>query len=342
VLAELAERFGPTRVFSPTALEHYVACPFRFFLEDVLRLDPLEEPEEAVESTRRGAAVHRALSRLHRRLAGRPAADPVAADVTEQLLADLDAAVEESVERAPSPASKELWRLEGRRLRRAAVRYAGQWRKFVEPWRPHGAAPRPTHFEADFGLPDAPHEALRIAADGGEVRVGGRIDRVDLAELPDGGVGFWVIDYKTGRSANYSAADLTSLRRLQLTLYALAVERVFLAGRPARPLGLAYWLVTDTGPKSVLPAGRQPTAWLGSADSWHAFRARLERWVAGLASHIRAGDFPLAPRDEDCTDTCPYAQVCRISQSRRTGKAWALSLPAALLPPSPLAGEGTE
>src|SRR5205814_3083692 len=39
VAAELTRRFGPDRVFSPTALETYVACPFRFWLEPVLRLE---------------------------------------------------------------------------------------------------------------------------------------------------------------------------------------------------------------------------------------------------------------------------------------------------------------
>ena len=63
-----------------------------------------------------------------------------------------------------------------------------------------------------------------------------------------GSVGFWVIDYKTGKAGYYTGADLKEYRRLQLTLYALAVEEVFLAGRPARPLELAYWLVTEDSP----------------------------------------------------------------------------------------------
>src|SRR5205085_12406942 len=65
VAAELARRFGPDRVLSPTALETYVACPFRFWLEHGLRLQPLDDPAEEVEHTRRGAAFHRALARFH-------------------------------------------------------------------------------------------------------------------------------------------------------------------------------------------------------------------------------------------------------------------------------------
>src|SRR5262249_62150668 len=68
VIARVADLFGPEHILSPTALEEYVACPFKFFLRHALRLEPLEDPREEIEVTRRGQAFHRALARLHRRL----------------------------------------------------------------------------------------------------------------------------------------------------------------------------------------------------------------------------------------------------------------------------------
>jgi ATP-dependent helicase/DNAse subunit B len=334
IARDLAERFGPAKVFSPTALEAYVACPFRFWLEHVLRLEPLDDPGEEVEHTRRGAAVHRALSRLHAAL--RESAVPLHhPELPESLNADFTARIEQAVEeyvaRAPSAASRELWRLEARRLRRAADKYRRHWQTFRDPWHKPGAVPVPHSFEAGFGLPAEdgrdPAPPLVIDVNGVEVRIGGRIDRVDVAELADG-VGFWVIDYKTGRGQNYTPADIAAFRKLQLPLYAVAVERVLLKDRPARPLGLAYWLVTDVGAKGVLPAGaKQVLSWLTDAGRWPKFRAQLEAWVATLATHVRAGDFPLAPRSEHCTDTCPFGPVCRITQSRNTGKLFPLPLP---------------
>jgi ATP-dependent helicase/nuclease subunit B len=328
VLADLRERFGPDKVLSPTALESYVACPFRFFLEQVLRLEPLEDPAEEVEHTRRGAAVHRALARLHHRLKSDEVHAPTP-ELDDRFTAELRGAIEEYAGRVSSPAAQALWRLEGRRLERAAARYRLHWEKFQSPWREHGSVPRPHWFEAEFGLDPAasPHPPLVLRVDGVEVRIGGRIDRIDITELPDGSLGFWVIDYKTGRSIYYGGGDLVAMRRLQLTLYALAVERVLLAD--ARPLGLAYWLVADAGPKLALPAGRSPSAWLTSAEQWPRFRQQLEKWVATLVSHIRRGDFPLKPRSEHCTDTCPFGQVCRIAQSRSVEKDWELPLPSA-------------
>jgi ATP-dependent helicase/DNAse subunit B len=334
VIADVAAVFGPEHVFSPTVLEDYVACPFKFFLRHALRLEPLEEPREGIEVTRRGQAFHRALARLHRRLRD-DAVDLPNDEVARQAQEEMTRAVEEDVRRAPSLASQELWRLEGQRLLRLAGRYAVQWQRFVDPWLEKGVAPRPHHFEIDFGLPAAdgvePHGPLVIRVEGVEVRVSGRIDRVDVAELPDGSAGFWIIDYKTGRSTHYTSSDLSEFRRLQLTLYAMAVEEVLLAGRGARPLGLAYWLVGEKGPKVALPV-RNEVLWLTETAKWRTVRETLRDWVAQLVSHIRAGAFPLQPRSDDCTETCAFGQVCRITQARAVGKPGLLALPRDIPP----------
>jgi hypothetical protein len=237
--------------------------------------------------------------------------------------------VQEDVHRAPSPASKELWRLEGRRLIKLALRYGEQWQKFVKPWTDRKIAPVPQYFEVDFGLPSAdspmPYGPLVIRDEEIEVRVSGRIDRVDITEFADETF-FWIIDYKTGRSASYTSAGLMEFRKLQLTLYALAVEQVLLADHKARPLGLAYWLVAESGPKLALPT-RNQLLWLEETKRWRDIRECLQAWVLTLARNIRAGVFPLAPRDENCTQTCDFGQICRITQARGIQKNWRLPLP---------------
>ena len=45
-----------------------------------------------------------------------------------------------------------------------------------------------------------------------EVRLGGRIDRVDVAET-EAGTFFWIVDYKTGRSVELLAASLKTVQR---------------------------------------------------------------------------------------------------------------------------------
>jgi ATP-dependent helicase/nuclease subunit B len=332
IQAELATRFGPGTILSPTALENYVACPFKFFVRSVLKVAPLEEPPEEIESTNQGQAFHRALARLHGRRKESGAHHPDDA-VNEELLRYLDDVIKQEAERS-SHAGKVLWDLEGKRLKRFGQRYGSHWRKHVKAWNERAIYPRPELLEVAFGLPtgedDGRGTRLVVCVDGIEVSVSGRIDRIDIAELPDDqGLGFWVIDYKTGRGANYVARELHEFKKLQLTLYALAAEEVLLAGRRARPMGLAYWLVAEKGVKTGMPGHHQATAWLDDASAWERIRVTLRSWIVRLARGIRAGEFPLKPRSESCTATCDFGEVCRIGQVRKVveRKTWRLPLP---------------
>jgi len=329
VSAILQDRCGPLKKFSPTALETYVTCPFRFLLQNVLRLQALDEPSEEIEHTRRGLAFHRALSRLHIHLKHVGIHAPIE-EVGGHVERQLNDAVAEYAKIAPSLAARVLWEIEGKRLQRSARKYVRHWREFVGPWHEQGVAPRPERFEEAFGLSTAQGQAAPLVLNhaGVEVRLGGRIDRVDFAEVDDG-IGFWIIDYKTGKGTNYDPKDLREFRRLQLMLYALAVQEVLLAGQAARPLGLAYWLVTDCGPKQVMPAKRHAMSWLGNAGAWREVQETLRGWVARLVGDLRQGEFVLQPRDEDCTNTCDFAEVCRIGASRLVveGRPRRLELP---------------
>ncbi len=186
ILQELEQRFGPERILSPTALEEYVTCPFRFFLSNVLRLEPLEEPREEIEVTRRGQAFHRALARLHRRLQQEEIHQPDDS-LSARTCAEIQLAIDEDIRRAPSPAARELWRLEGQRLLRRAERYSGHWRKFLDPWQEKGLGPRPHFFEIDFGLPAEDGTALAAwSADHPRRLAGGAHQRPDRPGGPGG------------------------------------------------------------------------------------------------------------------------------------------------------------
>jgi len=301
----VAERFGPAAVFAPTSLEDYITCPFKFFMSRVLNLAPLDEPTEEIEGHRRGAAYHRALRRTHDEALRTPGRTH-----GEMLAEHLRGAAGEYADRAASPALKMLWRLEGERLSRNAGRYDTQLQQFRGP-KSGAAGSAPLRFEENL--------SVTVDHDGQVVRLAGRIDRMDVQVLADGTTGFWVIDYKTGRST-YSSAEVARLARVQLPVYALAAEEKF----SGRPLGLLYWLPAGKGPVYALP--KKSTDWI-TQDGWPAVRDRLRQWLAGLVRRIRAGEFPLRPRSEDCTASCDFGQVCRITQCRGVEKDWELPLP---------------
>jgi hypothetical protein len=59
-MAALAAHRLDARAFSPTALQHFAACPYRFLLYTVHRLEPREEPVqiELMDPLTRGSLVH--------------------------------------------------------------------------------------------------------------------------------------------------------------------------------------------------------------------------------------------------------------------------------------------
>ena len=67
--AELSQRYGMAHIWSASRLNRYNGCPFGFFIEQILRLEPLLDPEEGLDVLQRGSLLHAILEDLYRRLA---------------------------------------------------------------------------------------------------------------------------------------------------------------------------------------------------------------------------------------------------------------------------------
>ena len=153
------------------------------------------------------------------------------------------------------------------------------------------------------------------------VRVGGRIDRIDVGRV-DGTTVFTIVDYKTSRSGGKKLDTLESGRTLQIVLYALRDRppRTTSSAATARPWQLGYWYIRETGfATRRLPGKRikkgDPLPPLDAAV-WNSLVATLEQIIPRLVSGIRAGQFPVYNADPTCTSGCPYNTVCRVAQIR--------------------------
>jgi hypothetical protein len=281
------------------------------------------------------------MSRLHSEIAIEGKTDPNSPAFRSRFEGQLQTAIQEYSQASASAFTRKLWELEGQRLLRTTRNYGSEWAEFKNSWQSSGCNPEPAIFEKAFGFKegiavDAPvtTPALTIERQGLTAKVGGRIDRVDTAKVGKETL-FWVIDYKTGMPGNYSLAMFQKMERLQLTLYALAAQKLFFPNSSARPLGLVYWFVAHKeGMKTVFPKqkkikGKYVIPGLGE---WNAYVERLEGWVLEIVTRIRSAMFPLAPREEKSCIGCPYSQSCRISQSRNLKKDWTFSLPSASAP----------
>lgn len=317
VVRRISEGYGPTRpVFSASQLETLAACPFKFYLRHVLLLEPPDDREEFDEdSTRRGHLMHAALETLHQVLRSEPGdSTPLPDRVRERVEAVIDAQLDRELEPA-SDVDRGLRAIDAERLRRTGRRYARQFAAYHD-----GTAAVECHaFEVEFGKEGSAHPGLTLGGESDGLGLQGMIDRIDLVRV-DGRVFFRIIDYKTGSCPSRRQVD--EGLALQLPLYALAAERLILASEGAEPLDAAYWGLRDEGFKPVLRVAKLDRGEVRPGLDWPDYVRRLEAFVLALVARLRGAEFPVYPREADCTRSCEYRFTCRIGQLRAARKVW--------------------
>jgi RecB family exonuclease/inactivated superfamily I helicase len=274
---------APPRVWSVSALETYLGCPFRFFAQHVLKLEEEPEDEEVMDPRRQGQFVHEVFEQFfaawqaagHRAIAlnNLGAARELFAEVVERALAKLPDA-EAGLERTRllgSPAAAGLgeavFRMEAERTTPVSERLLEH--------RLEG--------EFSFATPAGPRTAT----------VRGKADRLDL--LADGT--FRLIDYKLGWPPDRRKA-------LQLPIYSVCAEQTLRTYRGRSwTLGEATYLAFK-GPRRVVPLFTSP------ADREKVLADAQDRLVSTIDA-INAGQFPPTPDDVFRCETCSYAAVCR-------------------------------
>jgi ATP-dependent helicase/nuclease subunit B len=283
-LASVAEHLtSPTDLEHPISasrLERWLSCPHAYLLEHVLRVEPVENPEELLEidAMERGSVVHDILERwlLEQLQDGTvpPPSQPWPPPARERLLEIGEEVCDEAQARGVT-GHPLLWRRDRLQILGDLVQFldADDDRRARGGLTPIGA-------ERAFGMDGAEAVYLDLG-DGRTIAVRGKIDRVDRAA--DGTV--VVADYKTGRRDSYSKlTEDTPLgedgTKLQLVIYGLALQE----GEPPPPVRSEYWFTSSKGEFKVK----------GYRLS-DRIVAELQRALRITVDGIAAGRFPMKP-----------------------------------------------
>ncbi len=341
-----AREFGADHLWSPSQLETYAECPFKFFGRQALQLTPAPELALASDFARRGQLLHEVLAQLYAELTAEGALSGAEAADAAQVLAEQFRAMVDQVARVrPGRGLDAAMReIERRQIAAWAERLALQHAAYHAGHQHLDAPLTPTYFEASFGPRNRRSEStadavlstpdpfeLTVPVDGGQERVmfGGQIDRIDVGRVGDRTV-FNVIDYKSGRTI-IDQAKIESGKQLQLALYAMAAEHLLLADQQAAPLSASYWPVGGKGAGGFALGGRgaKPLQFnqvregaVEPAPGWDRLRGVLVQRVGELIAAIRGGKFPVFNDDEGCTKFCELRTICRIAQVRSLEKSW--------------------
>lgn len=240
---------SPTQLgTSATRLEAWAKCPHAYLLAHVLRIEPLEVPEDALQITAldRGNLVHAVLEAFVEEIfAEERVPDPVTAwpDGDRRRLAEIAADACDDYHRRGLTGRAIFWQRDRRRILEDLDRF------LVEDDRHRRATgTRPVAAELPFGYLGAP-PVLFPLADGRTVPVRGKADRVDQGD--DGTL--HVVDYKTGKTTSYmglSAEDPHQAgRRLQLAVYSQAARQHVLdtSSGPVASVRAEYWFTSTPG-----------------------------------------------------------------------------------------------
>jgi ATP-dependent helicase/nuclease subunit B len=328
----LCQAFSSGRCFTASELESYAACPYRFLVEKILGVEPVDDVTLQLDVLERGQIVHNVLASFHHLVnqsLGRPGSPLELAE--EEYEGLMRRALEESLPRPSSnPVQNALNEVNRRHIeawlaeyRNQCVSYDGLWRQLDEPLVGE-------FFEASFGKSKnrdaagvAVERAFEMPVDGGTIRISGRIDRIDTGKAEGRNI-FNILDYKTGKSVRFSLEDVQRGTCLQLPLYALAARDLLLKERNAIAWQAGYWKVAGDGYKesSSLVMHKQADGGIAETDDAKACFTALKAIIPALVRNIRRGRFPVFSGDRDCTRYCPFHTVCRIRQIRAMGKTW--------------------
>lgn len=304
------------RSFSPTALQNYSACPYRFFLQAVHRLQPREDPAaiEVIDPLTRGSLFHKVQYQVLTMLreAGllplTPSTRAQAIDLVDDVLNRVALTFREKL----APAIDKVWE-DGINAIRADLR---EWLRRAseaeDGWVPF-------KFELGFGLADRDREDEDPASVPDPVRLdlhtstGESVSlalrgSIDLVERHVSG-NLRATDHKTGKARASDGVVVGGGKYLQPVLYALACERLL---EGAVEAGRLYYCTSDGGFTSVeVPLNEISRAEGG--DVAHIISRALEE-----------GFLPAAPEKGAC-DWCDYRAVCGpleyIRTSRKPGTA---------------------
>ena len=181
---------------SPTSLESWATCPFRYLLQRVLRVREVERPEatDRIGPLEHGSLVHKVLAEFLDGVEPRTAPDQPWDDAERGLLLAIGERHCNEAESEGLTGRPLLWKLDRRRILRELERFLDT---DEEIRRALGVVPRASARELAFGFGgDSGAPASITLADGRVVRFHGFIDRVDQG--PSGSP-IVVFDYKTGR-----------------------------------------------------------------------------------------------------------------------------------------------
>ncbi len=288
-----------TKAYSPTGLQRFAACPYQFYLSEMLHLRPRDEALalEEIDPATKGRLFHEVQQQVFVALQSAGLL-PVTEANLDQAQAALGRAFVATVSEAEDelvPAIGPVWRREMESLRVELTGWLQHVARNHRDWTPR-------HAELVFGLSNFGPKVRDPASVPQAAQVEGyRLHgAVDLVEARADGT-LRITDHKTGKKPLLHALYVGGGEVLQPLGYALAVENVL--GATVQSGRLYY--CTQAGQHHVVEIPLDDDA-----------RAKWRQVMATIDQQLEQGFLPAAPRRGACA-YCDQAAVCGPQAEQR-------------------------
>ena len=294
---------------SPSGVETWAACPFRYFLGRVLDVEPTERPEDdeawAISAIDRGSLIHAILEAFFRKLQedGRPGPGEAYSQVDRELLEQLAKENFQRVESLGQTGYRLAWLNEQTAIQldlRTVLVKDEEFRSKLSV--------KPEFFEQGFGWADGWPAAEVALSDGTVVRLRGYIDRVDL-----GGGEAYVTDYKTGSAygkRDFEEDPVVAGTKVQLAVYSNAVRRFLEAqGKHAGAVTASYWFISTKGQFQRIEVSGDDTADQRLSQIMEVVNQGLTVGAFPQVPGEDVGSIPKRPAFSNCV-FCDYHRIC--------------------------------
>lgn len=310
--------------FSATQLENYAKCPYKYFVENILKLETLVEPVEELEAFEYGSLIHSILYEFYSAIKEKGIVLFNCSDkefeISQKLLFKIAENRFDKLLLNPEVSFYEREKLLGiNGVKRESILY-----KFLEEERKNDGGYVPDFFEMSFGnvrKEKGSQEKSSEAISTGKIKLRGKIDRIDMNR--DEKV-LKVVDYKLG-GTKPTAEELSTGISLQLPLYLFAAKELIKRELKSeyRPAGAQIFSLKfnegDFGKKNIsLKSRRSKTDNLkDEIDAAEEMIKICLEMVDKFIEDISKGKFHLSTlpnREAKVCRFCDFKRICRIQE----------------------------
>ncbi len=303
--------------YSPTALEKYGQCPFRYFAAQILDLKPVDEPVMEMEAKTAGSMAHEIVEKFYASMIKRKRL-PLNGDDDERKLLEKEAeSIFKQYEKCGKLGDLTIWSTQKKRFMAMLHRWLIAE---VEDQAGSGFVPIAVEQIFDFTYSNrTASEPYQLSIPcGGDRYLAGIIDRIDINK---GQNAVRMIDYKlSSNDQKYKKMlkrENLGVSSFQAPLYMLLakdyIERETIIEKVEQVQG-GYRLFKNKngGAKQAYilcgeglkPGRNKDSFWAGTDDDYHQFKTA----TVNVIEKIEGGLYPVTPLN---CDFCDFAGLCR-------------------------------